>query len=62
MADRSYINDAAHWRQRAEETRALANDMKDEKLKQTMLRIAEDYARLTQWAEARIMRRPPNSQ
>jgi len=62
MADRSYINDAAHWRQRAEETRALANDMKDEKLKQTMLRIAEDYARLTHWAEARIMRRPPNSQ
>jgi hypothetical protein len=34
----SFINDPQHWRDRAEEMRRLAEEMIDEKSKQTMLR------------------------
>ena len=37
------INDAEHWRKRADEARSLADDMKDEISKQMMLQIADDY-------------------
>ena len=40
-----HINDSEHWHQRAEEARVLAKQMKDEKAKQTMLRVAEDCER-----------------
>jgi hypothetical protein len=49
----SYINDPEHWRKRAEEMRSLADDINDEKTKQTMLRIAADYERLAERAEER---------
>ena len=49
----SFINDPEHWRQRAEEIRTLADDMKDDISKQMMLRIAGDYERLAQRAEER---------
>jgi len=41
-----HFNNADHWRQRAEETRILAEQMSDEAEKKTMLGIADDYDKL----------------
>ena len=49
----SFINDPEHWRQRAEQMRALAEDVQDDQAKKTMLRIAKDYDRLAVRAEQR---------
>ena len=54
----SFINDPEHWRQRAEEIRTLADDMKDEISKQMMLRIAQDYERLAARAQQRLKGSP----
>jgi hypothetical protein len=43
---------AAHWRARAEEARALAEEMPDEDSKWRTQRIAADYDKLAQRAEA----------
>ena len=48
------INDPKHWRERAEEARAVAEAMTDEKTKKMMLRIADDYETLAQRAEQRL--------
>jgi hypothetical protein len=37
---------ATHWRRRAEEMRALAEDAEDATVRSMMLRIAADYDRL----------------
>jgi predicted Rossmann-fold nucleotide-binding protein len=47
------IDDPQHWRDSANEIRALVNDVKDEASKQKMLRIADDYERLAKRAEDR---------
>jgi hypothetical protein len=49
----SHFDDPEHSRKRAAKMRTLADDMKDEKFKQTTLRIANDYERLAKRAEER---------
>ena len=51
------LSDSEHWRQRAEASRVLAEQMTDETLKKMMLTIADDYEKLaacpdTAFAEA----------
>jgi hypothetical protein len=55
----SFTNDPEHWRNRAEEARALADQMSDEASKQTMLRIAADYERLAERAALRAQGASP---
>lgn len=47
------FDDAGHWRRRAEEARAHADQMNDEKSREMMLGIAVDYDRLAARAEER---------
>ena len=44
-------HDAHTWRMRAAEIHALADDMMEAQPKAIMLRIADDYDRLAEWAE-----------
>ena len=53
-----FINDPAHWRQRAEEARAIADQMNDPESKRMMLKVAEDYDRLAERAEQRLRGSP----
>ena len=45
--------DAKHWRERAEEARVHAGEMRDPIARETMLRIAQEYEKFAQRAEAR---------
>ena len=47
------IKGPARWRARAEEFRELAEDVKDEQVRQTMLRLARAYDRVAKRAETR---------
>jgi hypothetical protein len=47
------INDPKHWRDRAEEARAVAVWMSDEQARLAMLKIAEGYDHLAELAELR---------
>jgi hypothetical protein len=49
------LNDPEHWRQRAEEARAIADGIADPEAKRTMLGIAQGYERLAQRAEDRLL-------
>ena len=44
------VNNADHWRRRAEKMRTIAEDMTGEANKQLALRIAEDYEELARRA------------
>jgi len=45
--------DAEQYRSRAEELRTVADDMRDEYCRQTTYRLADDYDRMADHAEAR---------
>ena len=51
-----YINDPAHWRDRAQEMRKMAADITDQNTKQSMLKIAQEYDRLAERAAQRAGR------
>ena len=57
----SLINDPKHWRDRAKEASAIADEMKDPDAKQAMLGIARNYVLLAERAEARAKSHPPQS-
>jgi hypothetical protein len=59
MANPSFINDPEHWRSRAKETRAIADQMTDADSRSAMLRIADDYDRLAERAAQRVAGRSP---
>lgn len=52
------LNDAKHWRERAEEARAVAATLNDPEAEQMMLEIAESYEMLAQLAEQRAADKP----
>jgi hypothetical protein len=47
------FDDPKHWRQRAEQARALAEQMSDPTSREMMLGIVKDYERLAEWADQR---------
>jgi hypothetical protein len=55
MPDVLHFNDPEHWRQRAEESRVLAEQMNDERAKKIMLRITDDYVELAVRAAIRAI-------
>jgi hypothetical protein len=53
MKHQNLLDDPKHWLARAKEIRVLAEDMRDQQSKRTMLKIAEDYEILAERAERR---------
>ncbi len=53
-----FADDPAHWRQRADEARAMAEQITDRDARQMMLGIAEDYEKLAKRAEERLKSSP----
>jgi hypothetical protein len=53
------LNNAKHWRERAEEARSVAEGLHDPVAKRMMLGIAETYEMLAQRAEERVTKKPP---
>jgi hypothetical protein len=47
------VNDPAHWAERAEQMRGLADQTKDDGWKQAMLRVASNYDKLAARATVR---------
>jgi hypothetical protein len=61
MARPSFLNDPAHWRDRAEEARTRADQISDLQCKSAMLRIANDYELLAERAAERAWGRSRKS-
>jgi hypothetical protein len=57
----SHLNDPKHWRERAQEARAMAHQMTDRDAEAAMLGIADDYETLARRAEDRAAGRLPQS-
>jgi hypothetical protein len=53
----SPVNDPAYWQQRAEEARALADQIDDPIARNTMLEIAAGYEQMAALAAARLLAR-----
>jgi hypothetical protein len=51
---KSYLNNPAHWRERAEKTRAKAAWFWKDSDKQRMMRIADEYDRLADRAQRSV--------
>ena len=54
--------DAKYWRDRAEEVRTHAGEMKEPVARETMLKIAQEYEKFAQRAEARDGAEPGSPQ
>jgi len=54
MPFQNIINDPKHWRDRAEEMRALSGEMTKTETIATMCRLADDYDKLADRAETRL--------
>ena len=52
------LNDPKYWRGRAEEMRAIADDMQDKVAREMVLGIAADYDKLAMRAEIRARSEP----
>jgi hypothetical protein len=50
----SHLNDPGYWRNRADELRAIAENVKDPTAKATLLGCAQDYDLLAERAEERL--------
>ena len=51
MTNKFLLNDAEHWRTRAEQARLVAKEMKASETKNALLRIGDNYEHLAQWVE-----------
>jgi hypothetical protein len=58
MAHLPMNDDPTHWRQQAQEARAMAVELDDPESKKTMLEIAEAYERLAVLAERKLASKP----
>jgi hypothetical protein len=52
------IDSPSHWQKRAEETRTLADEMRDRRARRMMLRLAADYELLARRATERTGPQP----
>ena len=53
------LNDSKHWRDRAAEMRVLSAGMRDFEARTLMVKLANDYDKLADRAEARAARDEP---
>jgi hypothetical protein len=58
MVHSSWKDDPKHWRQLAQDARAVAGQLDDPDAKRTMLEIAEGYEQLASLAEKKAASKP----
>lgn len=49
------FNNPVYWRQHAEDARAMAENLTDDKARKQIIEVAEGYDRLAKMAEIRIL-------